>query len=144
MKISTIAASLALGFLTVTGCSPSNSAVVSSNPQTPPAAAVPATVANVQGTWKFDLANSDVQGISDQGKAEMQTMRLNLMADGTFTTTGMAETDNGTWSLEGQAIKFQLSSPHGPPDLTVSDDGTKLTTDQDRLGLTSKMTFVRE
>lgn len=93
----------------------------------PKAAAKPED--QVVGTWKVDIAATTVVPTDAKGKAEEAAMRVEVKADGSYTTSGMDKPDSGKWALKDHVVTFTPAAggTSGPPPMTLSDDGSKLT-----------------
>ena len=95
------------------------------------------------GTWKVDIAGSKLGGMTDKEKAEGESIRSEIKADGTFETKSSKEEGKGTWKLDGKTVTFSGSSAM-PPTMTLSDDGSKLTFSMKEGGQDVEIVMVKE
>jgi hypothetical protein len=95
------------------------------------------------GTWKVDIAGSNLGGMTDKEKEEGESVRTELKADGTFESKTSKDEGKGTWKLDGKTVTFSGSSSM-PPTMTLSDDGSKLTYAMTEGGQEVSIVMVKE
>ena len=142
--------SLSLVLLLLVGCGSGSNETAA--PGTPAAANSASTSVSasakpedqIVGTWKVDMAASSVAGMSDKDKAEGESIRTQIKADGTFSSKSSKEQGSGTWKLEGHEVSFSGGNDVMPPKMTLSDDGSKLTFSMPEGGKTSSIVMVKE
>jgi hypothetical protein len=82
----------------------------------------------VVGVWKIDFAGSTVPDMKDEDKKEGESVRVTINADGTYSNKMGEQENKGTWTIEGHSVTFKSEGEgRRPPVMTLSDDGTKLT-----------------
>ena len=101
-------------------------------------------VPNLEGFWKIDVAQSSLGDMPVQAKAEVAMRRLYFGNDGTYALSGSDKPDHGTWILNGQEITLKSATGASPPEITVSNDGTQLSSTIAASDLTVTFVFVRD
>jgi hypothetical protein len=108
---------------------------------TPPATA--SVKDQVVGTWKVDIAKSNLGGMTDKEKAEGEKVGADIKADGTYVSHGPSGDKSGTWTVDGKKITFSEKTGDIPPTMDVSDDGSQLSFSMSEGGKSVSIVMVK-
>jgi hypothetical protein len=137
---------LGLVMLLLVGCGKGSDEAAAPGPQAPgnSASASAKPEEQIVGTWRVDMVSSNLAGMTDSEKAEGESIRTQIKADGTFSSKSSKEEGTGTWKLAGHEVSFSGGNDVMPPKMTLSDDGSKLTFSMPEGGKTASIVMVKE
>lgn len=99
------------------------------------------------GTWKVDMAASNIPGLTEDDKKEGESIRLTVNADNTYASKSNKDSSTGKWALDGHKVTFTADKHNQadpPPEMTLSDDGAKLTAEMKQGDQTMSVVMVKE
>jgi hypothetical protein len=142
MKKHTLTLSLIL--LVLVGCGSGSNDAAAPGGSTTTASASAKPEEQVVGTWKVDMAASSLDGMTDSEKAEGESIRTQIKADGTFSSKSSKDEGSGTWKLDGRDVSFTGGNNVMPPKMALADDGSKMTFSMPEGGKTTSIVMVKE